>query len=68
MFIYFLCSFTEELYTIPIVITMMTKFGASEQLRIGVQQEMDELIEQLGDNISIVEVDRFGRTMFKIFL
>ena len=47
---------------------MMTKFGASEQLRIGVQQEMDELGVQLGDNISIVEVNRFGRTMFKIFL
>ena len=65
-FLYFLCSYTEQLYTIPIIITMMTKDGASEQLRIEVQQEMDELIEQLDVNISIVEVDRFGKTMLII--
>ena len=47
---------------------MITKDGASEQLRIGVQQEMDELTEQLDVNISIVEVDRFGKTMLRVFL
>ena len=47
---------------------MMTKDGASEQLRIGVQQKMDELTEQLDVNISIVEVDRFGKTMLIVFL
>ena len=47
---------------------MLTKDGASEQLRIGVQQEMDELTEQLDVNISIFEVDRFGKTMLIVFL
>ena len=47
---------------------MMTKDGASEQLRIGVQQQMDELSGQIGMNISIVEVERFGKTMLKILL
>ena len=66
--IYLLCSYTEQLYTIPIIITMMTKDGASEQLRIEVQQEMNKLSEQLEVNISIVEVDRFGKTMLIILL
>ena len=47
---------------------MMTKDEASEQLRIGVQQQMSELSEQLQVNISIVEVDRFGKTMLLILL
>ena len=47
---------------------MMTKDGASEQLRIQVQQEMNKLSEQLKVNISIVEVDRFGKTMLIILL
>ena len=47
---------------------MMTKDEASEQLRIEVQQEMDELIEQLDVNISIVEVDRFGKSILIILL
>ena len=47
---------------------MLTKDGASEQLRIGVQQEMDELSGQIGINISIVEVERFGKTVLKISL
>ena len=47
---------------------MMTKDGASEHLRIGVQQQMNELSEQLSINISIVEVERFGETMLKILL
>ena len=41
---------------------MITKDGASEQLRIGVQQQMSELSEALGVNISIVKVERFGKT------
>ena len=47
---------------------MMTTDGASEQLRIEVQQEMNKLSEQLEVNISIVEVDRFGKTMLIILL
>ena len=47
---------------------MLTKDGASEQLKIGVQEEMDELTEQLDVNISIVEVDRFGKIMLIVFL
>ena len=47
---------------------MMTKDGASEQLRIGVQQQMDELSGLIGVNISIVEVERFGEKMLKRLL
>ena len=44
---------------------MMTKDGASEHLRIGVRQQMSELSKQLGV-ISIIEVERFGKTMLTI--
>ena len=40
---------------------MITQQEPSEQLRIGVQQQIDTLGEQLGVNITIVEVDRFGK-------
>ena len=61
-------SYTAQVHTIPIVITLVTKSGASEQLKIGVQHQMAMLGRQLSVNISIAEVDRFGKTYFNLFL
>ena len=61
-------SYTTKLYTIPIVITLLTKNGATEQLKRGVQHHMIKLGEQLHVNISIVEVDRFGKITIQLYL
>ena len=53
-------SYTAQLYTIPIVITLVTKNGTSEQLKNRVQQQMAGLNEYLRINITVVDVDRFG--------
>ena len=45
---------------------MITQQEPSEQLRIGVQQQIHTLGEQLGNNISIVDVDRFGKIIFDL--
>ena len=45
---------------------MITQQEPSDQLRIGVQQQIDTLGEQLGVNITIVEVDRFGKTILDL--
>ena len=45
---------------------MLTKIGATKQLRAGVQQHLNELSKQLDVNISIADVDRFGMIIFSI--
>ena len=45
---------------------MLTKIGATKQLRTGVQQHLNELSKQLDVNISITDVDRFGMIIFSI--
>ena len=55
-----LSSLYSHTHTVPIVITLITKNGASEQLKNRVQQQMASLSEQFGINISAIEVDRFG--------
>ena len=45
---------------------MLTKIGATNQLRTGVQQHLNELSKQLDVNISIGDVDRFGMIIFSI--
>ena len=59
-----LCSYTEQLNIIPIVITLVTKDRATEQLRRKVQQQLAGLSEQININISLVEVDRFGMSIY----
>ena len=59
-------SYTARLYTIPIVITILTKNGATNQLKKGLQQHMYKLGEQFGVNISIVEVNRFGKIIIQL--
>ena len=56
-------SYTAQVHTIPIVITLVTKSGASEELKDGVQLQMAMLDRQLSVNISVAEVDRFGKTI-----
>ena len=46
---------------IPIVITLITNEGGSEELLEDVQEEMETLGMQLNINIIINEVDRFGK-------
>ena len=58
-----LYSYTEQLNTIPIVITLVTKDGATEQLRVRVQQQLAALSEQININISLIEVNRFGMSI-----
>ena len=50
---------------IPIIITLITDDGGSEQLRQEVLLEMDKVEKQLGLQISInvTEVDRFGLSL-----
>ena len=61
-------SYTAQVHTIPIVITLVTKSGASEELKDGVQHQMAMLGRQLSVNISVAEVDRFGKTYFNLCL
>ena len=61
-------SYTTRLYTIPIIITLLTKNGATEQLKKHVQHHMIKFGEQLGVNILIVEVDRFGKITIQLYL
>ena len=63
-----LCSNTGQLNTIPIVITLVTKDKATEQLRIRVQQQLATLSEEININISLVEVDRFGMSIFDVLI
>ena len=53
-------SYTAQLNTIPIVVTLVTKNEATEQLRVEVQQQLAALSVQINVNISLDEVDRFG--------
>ena len=61
-------SYTAQVHTIPIVITLVRKGGASEELKDGIQHQMAMLGRQLSVNISVAEVDRFGKTYFNICL
>ena len=63
-----LYSYTEQLNTIPIVITLVTKDKANEQLRFRVQQQLAALSEQININITLVEVDRFGISIFEVLM
>ena len=56
-------SYTAQLNTIPIVVTLVTKNEATEQLRVGVQQQLAALSVQINVNISLHEVDRFGMSI-----
>ena len=46
---------------IPIIITLVTKEGGSEELLEDVNEEMETLGMQLNVNITINVVDRFGK-------
>ena len=63
-----LYSYTEQLNTIPIVITLVTKDRATEQLRVSVQQQLATLSEELNINITLVEVNRFGMSIFEVLM
>ena len=45
---------------IPIVITLVTNKGGSEELLEDIEQEMGRLGMQLNISVTINEVDRFG--------
>ena len=51
---------------IPIIITLVTKGGGSEELLADVDQEMQSLGIQLSVNITINEVDRFGKIRYVV--
>ena len=53
-------SYTEQLNTIPIVVTLVAKNEATEQLRVGVQHQLAALSIQINVNISLDKVNRFG--------
>ena len=53
-------SFSPRLQMIPIVITLVTNEGGSEELLEEVEEEMRRLGMQLNIDITINEVDRFG--------
>ena len=55
-------SYTTQVYTIPIVITLVTKAKTSEDLRDRIQHQMATLDRQLSFNISVAAVERFGKT------
>ena len=59
-------SYTTQLHTISIVITLVTKAGASEDFRDRVQHQMAMLGRQLHVNISVANVERFGKTNLKL--
>ena len=61
--LFILYSYTDQLNTIPIVITLVTKDEATEQLRVRVQQQLATLSKQININISLVEVNRFGMSI-----
>ena len=61
LFIFY--SYTDQLNTIPIVITLVTKDEATEQLRVRVQQQLATLSKQININILLVEVNRFGMSI-----
>ena len=63
-----LYSYTKQLNTIPIVITLVTKDKATEQLRVRVEQQLAALSEQININITLVEVDRFGMSNFEVLM
>ena len=56
-------SYTDQLNTIPIVITLVIKDETTEQLRVRVQQQLATLSKQININISLVEVNRFGMSI-----
>ena len=51
---------------IPIVITLITEEKGSEELLEFVEDEMQRLETQLNFNITIQDVDRFGKRMYSI--
>ena len=59
-------SLENSLEIIPIVITLITEEEGSEELLEYVEDEMQRLETQLNFNISIDNVDRFGRRMYGI--
>ena len=61
--LFILYSYTDQLNTIPIVITLVTKDEATEQLRVRVQQQLATLSNQININILLVEVNRFGMSI-----
>ena len=61
-FIYYF-RLDHSLEKIPIVITLITEEEGSEELLEYVEDEMQRLETQLNFNISIDDVDRFGRIM-----
>ena len=62
-FIYFF-SLENSLEMIPIAITLITEEEGSEKLLQFVEDEMQRLEIQLNFNISIDDVDRFGKRMY----
>ena len=56
-------SYTSQLNTIPIVVTLVTKNEATEQLRVRVQQQLAALSGQITVNISFDKVVRFGMSI-----
>ena len=50
---------------IPIVITLITKKKGSEELLEFVENEMKRLETQLNFNITIHDVDRFGKRLYR---
>ena len=64
-FIYFF-SLENSLEMIPIAITLITEERGSEELLEFVEDEMQRLETQLSFNITIQDVDRFGKRMYRI--
>ena len=56
------CSFSSPPQVIPIIITLVTEEGGSDELLRNVEEEIQTLGMQLNINITIDGVDRFGKT------
>ena len=59
-------SLEDSLEMIPIIITLITEEEGSEKLLEFVEDEMQRLETQLNFNITIDDVDRFGKRMYGI--
>ena len=56
-------SYTAQLNTIPIVVTLVTKNEGTEQLRDRVQKQLATLSVQINVNFSFEKVERFGMSI-----
>ena len=63
---FFLCSCSTQPITVPIIVTLLTSTGATDQLRNEVGQQIAAHHEERGVDISILNVIRFGEYVLSI--